>query len=46
MKQYEKLKIVLLELQVADVITASPGSTPENDVEYDVTEWLGGGFKQ
>ena len=45
MKQYEKLAIELLELQTADVITASPGNTPENDVEYDVNDWLGG-FKQ
>ena len=45
MKQYEKLSIELVELQVSDVITASPGNTPENDVEYDVNDWLGG-FKQ
>ena len=45
MKQYEKLKMELLKLQGTDVITTSPGNTPENDVEYDVNDWLGG-FKQ
>ena len=42
MKQYEKLQIEFLELQTEDVITTSPGWIPENDVEYDVTDWIGG----
>ena len=44
MKEYvtPELRCVLLSAQ--DVITAS-GSFTSNDVEYDVTDWLGGNLE-
>lgn len=44
MKEYvtPELRCVLLDTQ--DVITGSVGFT-SNDVEYDVTDWLGGNIE-
>ena len=44
MKDYVEPKLDYILLTVSDVITTS-NAFLENEVEFDVTDWLGGGFR-
>lgn len=41
MKDYVELELIVIPLKMQDIITASSDFV-SNDVEFDVTDWLGG----